>query len=430
MLYITPSIQCRGNNVPMSIYRFMSKLLQFTDLKVTGFAFKEQVKELHICVKPYKNGCCCPDCGHRCKIVQQTKKLRCWDDLVVCGWKIILLYAPKEINCPIHGRHQEVIPWALGHAQHTYRHEYTLLTYAKHMTQKIASELLRITSSTFSNRLHRAIVCARKDHKIKELTTLGVDEISYRKGKKFATIVYDLDKSVVLWVGKGKGRETIDRFFKEELTEDQRKAIRWASCDMSASYIGAIEEFCPNVKLVLDHFHIVQALNKAVDEVRKDVWREASKSGRKILKGLRWLLYRRSSTRSKNQTRTLNELKKENNTIYRAWVLKDEFEHFWKYVSTTWAESFLKAWVTRALRSRIEPLKKFARMIRKHQENILTYITRNLTNTKGEGINRIIKIVKNRASGYFNLENFTDMIYLVAGDVDITAQVPKQFRIV
>lgn len=181
---------------------------------------------------------------------------------------------------------------------------------------------------------------------------------------------------------------------------------------------------------MLGHFHIVKALNEAVDEVRKSVWRELSPSGRKVLKGLRWLLYRRSSTRSKGQTRTLNKLKKKNNSIYRAWVLKDEFEHFWKYVSPTWAESFLKAWVTRALRSGIEPLKKFARMIRKHQDTILTYITRNLSNAKGEGINRIIKIVKNRASGFFNLDSFADMIYLVVGDVDIAAQVPDEFRTV
>lgn len=340
------------------------------------------------------------------------------------------MYAPKEIFCPTHGRQQEEIPWASGHAQHTYRHEFALLTYAKHMTQKAACDLLRIIPSTFSNRLHRAINLARKGHKIKDLTTLGVDEISYKKGKKFATIVYDLDKSVVLWVGKGKGRETIDRFFKEALTADQREKIQWASCDMSASYIGAIEEFCPNVKLVLDHFHIIKAINEAVDEVRKEVWREASQSDRKVLKGLRWLLYRRSSTRSKSQTRTLNELKNKNNNIYRAYVLKDEFEHFWKYISPTWAKSFLEAWVTRALRSRIEPLKKFARTIREHQKNILTYITRNLSNARGEGINRILKIVKNRASGFFNLESFADMIYLVAGDVDIAAQVPEQFRTV
>ena len=397
---------------------------------MTGFAFKEYSKELHIIVKPYKNGCRCPECGHRCKIVTHTKRFRRWDDLVVSGWKIILFYAPKEIYCATHGRQQEAIPWASGYAQHTYRHEYVLLTYAKHMTQKAASQLLRISSSTFSNRLHRAIVCARKGHKIKSLRTLGVDEISYKKGKKFATIVYDLDKSVVLFVGKGKGRKTIDRFFKEALTEEQRNSIQWASCDMSASYIGAIKAFCPNVKLVLDHFHIVKALNGAVDEVRKSVWREASSSDRKVLKGLRWLLYRHSSTRSKGQTRTLNKLKRKNNSIYRAWVLKDELEHFWKYVSPTWAASFLKAWVTRTLRSRIEPLKKFARMIRKHQDNILTYITRNLSNAKGEGINRIIKIVKNRASGFFNLDSFADMIYLVVGDVDIAAHVPQIFRTV
>lgn len=412
----------------MTIPGFIKKLFRLKELKVTDFNFVEIGNELRLTVKPLKNGCRCPQCGRRGKLLNQTKVLRCWDDLVTSRWKIILFYAPKEILCPTHGRQQEDIPWASQHAQHTYRHEYALLTLAKTMTQKAACELLRISPSTFSNRLHRSIKRIRKGHKIKGLTTIGIDEISYQKGRKFATIVYDLDRGVVLWVGQGKGRSTIDRFFEQELTKDQRDAIRWASCDMSATYIGAIEQYCTNATLVLDHFHITKALNEAVGEIRKQAWREASQTDRKALKGLRWLLYRHSSTRSKKHTRILNELRKQNNRIHRAWVLKDEFEHFWNYLSTSWAEKFLKSWVTKALRSRLEPIKKFARTIRKYHDNIVGFIERNLSNAKGEGLNRIIKIVKNRASGFYNLDSFADMIYLVVGDVDIPEQIPEQFR--
>ena len=100
---------------------------------------------------------------------------------------------------------------------------------------------------------------------------------------------------------------------------------------MSEAYIGAIQEHCPNAKLVLDRFHIVKALNAAVDEVRKDQWREAAPDERKAMKGLRWLLYRHSATRSRGDTRTLKALEKANYRIYRAWRLKDEFEQFWEY---------------------------------------------------------------------------------------------------
>jgi transposase len=90
---------------------------------------------------------------------------------------------------------------------------------------------------------------------------------------------------------------------------------------MSQTYIGAIEEHCPNATLVLDRFHIVKAFNAAVDEVRKDQWRTASKNERKILKGLRWLLFKHSENRSKKDSRILNRLRVANRKIHRAWVL-------------------------------------------------------------------------------------------------------------
>jgi transposase len=412
----------------MTTLSFIRKLFRLKGLKAVNFELKTRESVLNLMVKPHKNGCQCPICGRRCKIVNQLDKFRSWDDIVVAGWKIILWYAPKEIRCPTHGRQQEEIPWAAPNAQCTYRFEFAMLIYSKIMTQKAASDLLKTPSSTLSDRLHRTITRIRKGHRIKGLKTIGIDEISYCKGKKYATIVYDLDKGVVLWVGKGKGRETIDRFFKEELSDYQKNQIKWASCDMSVTYIGAIKDHCKKAKLVLDHFHIVKALNDAVDDVRKETWREASTDARKGMKGLRWLLYRHSSTRSKKDTRFLNNLRRGNRRIHRAWVLKDELEHFWKYLSKGWAEKFLKSWITTALRSRLEPLKKFAHTLRKYQGNIITFIERNLSNAKGEGLNRVIKIVKNRASGFRNLESFTDMIFLVVGDVDIPAQIPLRFR--
>lgn len=414
--------------VSMATTSFIRKLLHLKDLKIVDFKFLEKSKELHLIVKPHKNGCCCPICNRRCKIVNQLDKARSWDDIVVSGWKIVLIYAPKEIICPTHGRQQEDIPWAAQKAQCTYRFEYAMLVYSKIMTQKAACQLLKTPQTTFSNRLHRTINRIRDGHRIRNLKTIGIDEISYCKGKKYATIVYDLDKGCVLWVGKGKGRETIDHFFTTQLSEYQRGQITWASCDMGQTYIGAIEDFCINAKLVLDHFHVVKALNDAVDEIRKEAWREACSDNKKAMKGLRWLLYKHSSTRTKGNTKTLNALKKGNNRIYRAWVLKDELEHFWNYTSKTCASKFLNSWITSALKSRLVPIKKFALTLRKYQKNIVSYIERNLSNAKAEGLNRVIKIVKNRASGFTNLESFTDMILLTVGDLDIPAQIPTKFR--
>ena len=113
---------------------------------------------------------------------------------------------------------------------------------------------------------------------------------------------------------------------------------------MSQANIGAIETHCPNATLVLDRFHVVKTLNEAVDEVRKEQLREANQADRKALKGMRWLLFRHSSTRTREDTRNLKALDKHNRRIYWAWRLKEEFEHFWIYKATWAAERFLKNW--------------------------------------------------------------------------------------
>lgn len=412
----------------MSNSKLLSKLLRLKEMKVTWFRFQDRGKELHLGVKPYKNGCRCPKCGRRGRITRPATDERTWTDIAVFGLTIILHYAPKEIHCPTHGRIQEEIPWAAARARVTYRLEYRVCALSQIMTQKAAAEILKMASSTVSDILHRVITRTRAGHRIRGLVTLGVDEISYCKGKKYATIVYDLDRSCVVWVGKGKGRATIDEFFNQRLSEYQRKQITWASCDMSRAYTEAIKHHCPNATLVIDRFHVVKALNEAVDAVRKEEWRKLEGDERKAIKGLRWLLGMHSRNRSKGQTRMINKLRNSNRRIHRAWVLKDEFEHFWNYSYVGSAENFLKTWSTAALKSRIPSLRKFVGTLKEHWENILAFVKRPLTNAVGEGINRIIKIVKNRASGFRSLPSFTDLIFLTVGDLDIPAQIPSKLR--
>jgi len=412
----------------VSNLKLLCKILHLKDMKITHFDFKHRDKELHLAVKPYKNGCRCPHCGRRGRMVWQAAAPRRWEDLTLMGLKVLFWYTPREILCPTHARVQESIPWADAYSRISYRLEWRLCALCQIMTQKAAAEILGMAPSTLSDLLHRIIHRVRDDHKIRGVTTLGVDEISFCKGRKFATLVYDLDRARVLWVGQGKGRESIDRFFNECLSEGQKARILWASCDMSRAYTEAIKHHCPNATLVIDRFHVVKALNEAVDEVRKEQWRALDTKGRKAIKGLRWLLGMHSRNRTKGHTRFLNSLRNANRRIHRAWVLKDEFEHFWNYSYRGAAEKFLRRWITAALRSRIPSLRQFVATLRNHFDNILAFVDRNLTNAVGEGLNRIVKIVKNRASGYRNLESFADMIYLTVGDLDIPAQIPSHLR--
>ena len=147
-------------------------------------------------------------------------------------------------------------------------------------------------------------------------------------------------------------------------------------------------------------------------------------------KGLRWILYKHPSKRSHKDKLVLKRLEKANRRIYRACVLKDEFDRFWHYKMKWAADRFIKQWCKSALLSRIEPIRDFVATIRDHYENIISFVGSRLTNAIAEGINRIIKIVKNRASGFRSAEAFIDLIYLTVGDVDIPAQIPTRFRVI
>lgn len=408
--------------------KFINKIFRLKGLKVREIWFKSREKAIYLSVKPHKNGCRCPECGRRCKIRRIMKNSRTWRDVIVCGWQIYFVYCPKEVVCPTHGRVQEQIPWADSYARVTYRFEYLMLVYCQMMTQKSAAELLHIPKSTFSDILHRTIERVREGHRIRGLRSIGIDELSYKKGRKYVTVVYDLEQGRVVWVGKGKGRDTIDIFFNKELSDYQKKQIKWACCDMSKTYIGAVKEHCKNAKLVLDRFHIAKALNGAMDEVRKEQWRNTTGDERKMLKGLRWILFRHSSDRTRHDRYIIKTLRKCNRKIHRASVLKDEFELFWNYSAPWAARRFLKRWSTTALKSRLEPIRKFVYTIREHTEDIITFVESRLTNATAEGLNRIIRMVRNRSSGFQNVEAFIDLIYLTVGDVDIPAQIPAKYR--
>ena len=415
----------------MTAMKFVSKLFKFKGFGAVDVCFEGHGEEaaVVVSVQPHNNGCRCPQCGRRGKIVRVMEPRR-WRDVRICGRTVWLYYRPREIRCPTHGRHVEEVPWAAPSARVSYRFEYLLLTYCQWMPQVTAARLLGLAPSTLSDQLHRLIARRRTGHRIRALKTLGIDEISYAKGHKYATLVYDLERSCVVWVGKGKARETIDTFFRDHLSAFQKARIRWACCDMSETFIGAIRQHCPNAQLVLDRFHVVKALNEAVDEVRKEQWRQASGEDRKLLKGLRWVLLHHSARRSRKDRRTLQTLEKANRRIYRAWRLKDEFEHFWRYRARWAAERFLKEWTKAALRSRLQPLRRFVNTVRKHAAGITAFVDTHLTNAAAEGLNRIIRMVKNRASGFKTLDAFADLIYLCVGDLDIPAQIPTRFRTV
>ena len=150
----------------MTAYKLIGKLLKFKGFRCVGLAFRRGGR-LDVLVKPFKNGCRCPECGRRGKIVRQRAEPRYWRDIPVGPWSVWLMYWPREIHCSTHGRVSERLPWADAESRVTYRLEYLMLRYCQIMSQKAAAKLLRLPASTLSDLLHRLIRRLRDGHRIR-----------------------------------------------------------------------------------------------------------------------------------------------------------------------------------------------------------------------------------------------------------------------
>jgi transposase len=232
---------------------------------------------------------------------------------------------------------------------------------------------------------------------------LAMDEFAIQKGHRYATVVIEPHRKRVLWVGRGRKREDIRPFFGL-LGVEGCAAIEAVAMDMNAAYEQEVRRRCPHAQVVFDLFHVVMKYGReVVDRVRVD---EANrlrhdKPARKVVKGSRWLLLRnRSNIERKADRVKLDELLAANRRLMTVYVLKDDLKHLWDYTYPGAALRFWKQWYRRAIRSRIEPLKRFARNLAAYLPGILAHCTYPLHTSVLEGINNKIKTIKRMAYGF------------------------------
>lgn len=231
---------------------------------------------------------------------------------------------------------------------------------------------------------------------------LAMDEFAIQKGHRYATVIIEPRTRRVLWVGRGRSREDVRPFF-ELLGEDRRARIAAVAMDMNSAYEQEVRAQCPNAQVVFDMFHVVAKFGReVVDRVRVD---EANrlrddKPARKVIKGSRWLLLRNKANVPSKDRVKLKELLAANRKLATVYVLKDDLKHLWDYVSEGHASRFWKQWYGRAIRSRIEPLKAFARKLKTYLPGILAHCRYPLNTSVLEGINNKIKVIKRTAYGF------------------------------
>ena len=232
---------------------------------------------------------------------------------------------------------------------------------------------------------------------------IGVDEIQYAKGHKYLTLVYQIDDVTrLLWIGQERTVETFQKFF-QMIGEEVSSGIEFVCSDMWKPYLKVIREKCPQALHILDRFHIVAKMNDALDKVRAEEARKLLAAGHPmVLKKTRWCLLKRLENLTDTQSFRLGDLLRLNLRTVRAYLLKECFQQFWDYNAPAWAGKFLDQWCSQTMRSRIEPMKKIARMLRAHRSLILNYFRARKVISNGivEAFNNKAKLTMRKSYGF------------------------------
>lgn len=235
------------------------------------------------------------------------------------------------------------------------------------------------------------------------LRQMGVDEIHLGKKTKFITVVSNLESGEPIWFGKERKKETIDEFFRSQLSARQRQRIEAACVDMWEPFTASIEEWAPQCAIVYDKFHVMQHANQAVDEVRRAEFFRKGGAQRDIVKGKRWLLLTRWVNLTDAKRQELNELFKLNRRVLKAYLLKESLDRLWNYVYPGAMLNYFQSWMSQLRWQRLEPFEKLANMLVKHLEGILNYCRVKVRFGVVEAINGNIKTLMRRGRGYKNL---------------------------
>ena len=324
------------------------------------------------------------------------------------GIRVFLLYAMRRVDCPRCGVTVEMVPWAQGKRHLTHTYAVFLARWARRLSWREVSLIFKTSWEDVYRSVAWVVEYGLKHRSLEGITAIGVDEVQFQKGHCYLTVVYQIDRGCrrLLWIGKDRTTKTLLRFFRM-MGRERTAALRFICSDMWQPYLKVIAKKASQALHILDRFHIVAKLNKAIDEVRAAEVKELSAKGYEpVLKHSRWCLLKRVAHLTRKQSVRLAELMCYSLKTVRAYLLKESFQVLWEYKSYHWAGVFLDGWLKRAMRSRLEPIKKVARSIRAHQHLILNWFAAKKEFNSGvvEGLNYKIKLTIRKAYGFQTLQ--------------------------
>ena len=363
----------------------------------------------------------CSGCGQR-RPGYDTLRQRSFEFVPLWGILVFFLYAPRRVDCPDCGVKVERLPWAQGKCHLTTTYAWFLATWAKRLSWKEVAEVFHTSWDSVVRSVKMAVKWGLVHRDLSGIMAIGADEICWRKRKeKFVTLVYQLDagKRRLLWIGRDRTARTFRSFF-EWLGEKRCQDLRFVCSDMWKPYLRVIAEMAPAAVNVLDRFHVMSHMSKAIDEVRAKEAKELKAKGKEpLLTGSRWCLLKRPENLTDNQVERLKDLLAYNIKTVRAYLLKEDFQRFWEYISPFWAGKFLDAWCTRTMRSRLKPMKKVAKTLRNHRGLLLNWFRAKGEIALGcvEGFNNKAKVTTKRSYGFRSYDLLKIALYHALGDL-------------
>ena len=364
--------------------------------------------------RPICSGCNKPGPGY------DTLPVRRFEFVPLWGIAVFFLYAMRRVDCPRCGVKVEGIPWVEGKNHLTTTYAWFLARWAKRLSWKEVADAFQTTWDNVFRSVKMAVAWGLANRNLDNITAIGIDEICWRKkGSKFLTLVYQIDNGCkrLLWIGKDRTKKTLVSFF-DEFGPDRSSLLRFICTDMWKPYVQVVAEKAGNAINILGRFHIMSHMNKAIDKVRATEFKALKARGKQaILTGSRWCLLKRPENCTEKQAVKLKELVSINLKTVRAYLLKEDFQQFWNYKRAGWAAKYLDQWCKRTMRSRIDPMKKIAKMLRSHRSLILNWFRAKELIALGavEGLNNKAKVTTKKAYGFKSFEVIKLALYHTLG---------------
>jgi transposase len=398
-------------NHPFFVYR---------DIRLNNTLNEPRVE---IQVEPRK-GCkaVCSGCGEKCPGYDRLPQ-REFIHVPLWGLPVVFLYSMRRVDCLKCGIVAERVPWSEGKSPLTISYSWFLSEWCKLLSIEEVARQFKSSWHYVFTAMAMAVTWGRERMDLNNITAIGVDEIHWSKKLGFMTLVYQIDNHCkrLLWCGEKRTEKTITAFF-DWFGQDRSLNLRFVCSDMWKPYLKLIAARATNALNILDRFHIAQKLNEAIDKVRANETKALVKKGLDvILKHSRWCFLKNPENLTDNQKVKLKDLLNCNLQTIRAYLLKEDFQNFWSYTSSTWAGKFLDQWCTQVMRSKLEPMKKVAKTIRTHKPLILNWFEAKNEISLGavEGQNNKAKVVIRKSFGFRTAEVLQISLYHKLGKLPI-----------